>query len=551
MSANETNFEQNYSCNQMEKKETRITNVAPSDINIKEENPSVGVKQEKSEKSSQILQNMEEDSKKLTSPTAPRRLTRSMTQQDERTKRVKRTQKPASASKSSIASKDELCDDKRTKTSKKNKKVYSAPTSSDSSPNAPQQESTPINAFRPISPVKELVDSQFKNLAVPTVAPQARRVSTEFATFFQQSAEEIFEKTKISNVPLMLVRLGSWKHQAHFCGELVASFNFHAKMLTWEIFLPPLIYKVEVPFSSICGLGFASPPEGSSILIIELSQAPNLLVAHFAPHAPLAWRPANDFTGGHIKLITRHALIAPKGSFNQTLEYMLKTDERLALLASQGLKPHFNRYFARENSPKLRPEFDFSSLGDSSDVESSGAKTEDGDDHEPLSDCAKHVFARLPADILAQACHRWDTGSFNCSCGETIPWRKLLSSKTCICGVTYYYSFCMECVAPTDLVWHCHDCGSCKESTVKHCRECNTCTPTQKDGSCSACSFLCSDTSALHSLPLDFQNLGMAPAQSNLHVSTEVIAKGNSFINPKQLHPQGHHAFYAYEPDTK
>lgn len=63
-----------------------------------------------------------------------------------------------------------------------------------------------------------------------------------------------------------------------------------------------------------------------------------------------------------------------------------------------------------------------------------------------------------------------------CGCGRA-SLQDLLGEYGCHgCDEVYYYSFCLNEVVDDNSMWHCDDCGTCREDSEWHCKHCNTCT---------------------------------------------------------------------------
>ena len=92
---------------------------------------------------------------------------------------------------------------------------------------------------------------------------------------------------------------------------------------------------------------------------------------------------------------------------------------------------------------------------------------------ESLTDCAtKKMRARkkLSSEDLQQ--------EYELPCGcASATLEELLSEYQCDeCDVIYFYSFCFRDVVDENNIWHCKECGKCRESSEWHCEKCDNCT---------------------------------------------------------------------------
>ena len=93
---------------------------------------------------------------------------------------------------------------------------------------------------------------------------------------------------------------------------------------------------------------------------------------------------------------------------------------------------------------------------------------------ESLTDCARDHIKKvtlLSEKILAKKYN------LPCDC-ERATLKALLYDDACChkCGCGFYYSFCADAVLDDHDMWHCFDCGTCREDSEWHCEYCNKCT---------------------------------------------------------------------------
>jgi len=69
-----------------------------------------------------------------------------------------------------------------------------------------------------------------------------------------------------------------------------------------------------------------------------------------------------------------------------------------------------------------------------------------------------------------------------CRCGSAT-FRQLVEEYECPeCGSNFYYSFCFQCVVPVGSIWHCEECGLCRDSREFHCYTCKRCSYGPRNG---------------------------------------------------------------------
>jgi hypothetical protein len=90
-----------------------------------------------------------------------------------------------------------------------------------------------------------------------------------------------------------------------------------------------------------------------------------------------------------------------------------------------------------------------------------------------LSDCARYHIKKVSTFSDKKLEQEYE---LPCGC-ETATLKELLEDYVCSkCNEIYYYSFCMTEVIDTNSMWHCRECGTCREDGEWHCKYCNECT---------------------------------------------------------------------------
>jgi hypothetical protein len=72
--------------------------------------------------------------------------------------------------------------------------------------------------------------------------------------------------TMHSNIPVMMLKIGSYTKLSLFCGDVMARFNFSEQKFVWEIYGGGMLYKMEILFASVSGMSLDIPLDGSVIL---------------------------------------------------------------------------------------------------------------------------------------------------------------------------------------------------------------------------------------------------------------------------------------------
>lgn len=74
------------------------------------------------------------------------------------------------------------------------------------------------------------------------------------------------EDTLNSNIPVMMLKIGSYAKLSLFCGDIMARFNYAEQKFVWEIFSGGMLYKMEILFASVTALSLEIPLDGTTIL---------------------------------------------------------------------------------------------------------------------------------------------------------------------------------------------------------------------------------------------------------------------------------------------
>lgn len=95
------------------------------------------------------------------------------------------------------------------------------------------------------------------------------------------------------------------------------------------------------------------------------------------------------------------------------------------------------------------------------------------EDVKSLSNCAR---AHIKTVNERSAVHLKKQYKLPCGCGRA-SLNDLLETYHCDgCDELYYYSFCLNKVVDEHSMWHCYDCGTCREDSEWHCKHCDSCT---------------------------------------------------------------------------
>jgi hypothetical protein len=136
---------------------------------------------------------------------------------------------------------------------------------------------------------------------------------------------------RYSDIPLLLMSVGTWEKRSLFCGDTMARFSYEERKFVWEIYnFNSLFARMEVPFDNVVSFEHETH-DNTAKLTIELSTPPSLFEGVIQAHKPTTWKPTGDFTGGQAFSASKHTLHLLKASLAQPLEHLL------------SVEPHFKR----------------------------------------------------------------------------------------------------------------------------------------------------------------------------------------------------------------
>lgn len=144
------------------------------------------------------------------------------------------------------------------------------------------------------------------------------------------------DKLKASNFPASLLRIGCWKYQSRYEGDLVAKCYFAKHKLVWEVLEGGLKSKIEIQWSDIMALKANMPDDGPGTLNVVLARQPLFFrETNPQPRKHTLWQATADFTDGQASVHRQHFLQCPQGLLNKHFEKLIQCDMRLNFLSRQ------------------------------------------------------------------------------------------------------------------------------------------------------------------------------------------------------------------------
>ncbi|KAH9320180.1 hypothetical protein KI387_021949, partial [Taxus chinensis] len=83
------------------------------------------------------------------------------------------------------------------------------------------------------------------------------------------ASQAISDKTKASNFPALVLKIGTWECISRYEGDLVVKCLFAKRKFVWEVLEGGLKSKIEIHWSEIIAMKANCPDSGSSTLEIE------------------------------------------------------------------------------------------------------------------------------------------------------------------------------------------------------------------------------------------------------------------------------------------
>ncbi len=147
-------------------------------------------------------------------------------------------------------------------------------------------------------------------------------------------------KMKASNFTGSSLRVGTWKKDSVYEGDLVAKFYYAKRKLVWEVLEAGLKSKIEVLWDSVTSLKCHIARGAESYLEVEVNAAPAMYrESNPQPRKHTIWQPCPDFTDGQAAVATVHCVTFPAGVLNKHYYKLLQCEPRLAVLAAKSGSP--------------------------------------------------------------------------------------------------------------------------------------------------------------------------------------------------------------------
>ena len=207
-------------------------------------------------------------------------------------------------------------------------------------------------------------------------------------------------KMKASNFTGSSLRVGTWKKDSVYEGDLVAKFYYAKRKLVWEVLEAGLKSKIEVLWDSVTSLKCHIARGAESYLEVEVNAPPAMYrESNPQPRKHTIWQPCPDFTDGQAAVATVHCVTFPAGVLNKHYYKLLQCEPRLAVLAAKSGSPtlagdSFFKPAELSSSPPPLVEED----------SSKGASCEEADSEQvPLKKGAADAPGALPSPHRASA----------------------------------------------------------------------------------------------------------------------------------------------------
>merc|ERR1719146_8950 len=207
-------------------------------------------------------------------------------------------------------------------------------------------------------------------------------------------------KMKASNFTGSSLRVGTWKKDSVYEGDLVAKFYYAKRKLVWEVLEAGLKSKIEVLWDSVTSLKCHIARGAESYLEVEVNAPPAMYrESNPQPRKHTIWQPCPDFTDGQAAVATVHCVTFPAGVLNKHYYKLLQSEPRLAVLAAKSGSPtlagdSFFKPAELSSSPPPLVEED----------SSKGASCEEADSEQvPLKKGAADAPGALPSPHRASA----------------------------------------------------------------------------------------------------------------------------------------------------
>eukprot|EP01112_Ceratiomyxa_fruticulosa_P010533 TRINITY_DN2795_c0_g1_i3.p2 TRINITY_DN2795_c0_g1~~TRINITY_DN2795_c0_g1_i3.p2 ORF type:complete len:566 (-),score=135.67 TRINITY_DN2795_c0_g1_i3:465-2162(-) len=164
-------------------------------------------------------------------------------------------------------------------------------------------------------------------------------------------------RPKYSNLPVLVLSIGSWQKSSLFCGDLMARFGFVDRYFVWEIFtIGSVLTKIEICYDDVTGLAVEEMGDGTAILTVETRKIPGFFEGILEPHGPTMWTQKADFTNGQASTFKRHRLHLSKEALSLPLEILLQFEPNFRALLERGLShSQEHQYFYNSTMPPPYP----------------------------------------------------------------------------------------------------------------------------------------------------------------------------------------------------
>ncbi|KAK4784175.1 hypothetical protein SAY86_018543 [Trapa natans] len=145
------------------------------------------------------------------------------------------------------------------------------------------------------------------------------------------------EKMKASNFPASVLKIGEWKYESRYEGDLVAKCYFAKRKLVWEILEGGLKSKIEIQWADIVGLKAVFPDNGSGELNVVLGKQPLFFrETNPQPRKHTLWQATSDFTDSQASMHRQHVLECSSDLLKKNFEKLIQCDVHLNLLSQKG-----------------------------------------------------------------------------------------------------------------------------------------------------------------------------------------------------------------------
>ncbi|CAL9204661.1 unnamed protein product [Musa hybrid cultivar] len=162
----------------------------------------------------------------------------------------------------------------------------------------------------------------------------------------KHNAEPRADKLRIINVPVLMLKIGSWQCVSVGEGDIAAKCFYGKKKFVWEMLRCGSKKKFEIEWSDISAIRAHFADKQPDILEVELKKPPQLfeLVSSDPRRHPM-WQPIPDFTEDQSRLYRRHHLEFREGSFRKPYDKLLLENKHLFKLShnlfENDMSPHF------------------------------------------------------------------------------------------------------------------------------------------------------------------------------------------------------------------